>query len=420
MRRKRPSALSWAILAFVTTRSTFALRHFHAPRRTTLGHSVRAAPLPGDVGVPQIKSVATAAAEGPTSGVGGGVSNSNSNSNSSNNGRFSFNIDLSRTQALVLLVAISAIYGTNYTAIKIMDESHLDPYFSTLLRFAIATIVFTPVMLKAVKSGRSDVIIGGMEVGLLNGFGYLFQALSLQQPESSASSVAFISSLSCITVPLLEWLVPAVKGESKQALRAEKIYPALLALGGVACLELSDGSSLSDSTLAAFAQPLFFGVAFYRLERVIKRCSTPAHFSAFTGGNQLSVLLVALIWFLVEVVSVDDGKPLEFLTSQITPLQDSNVMFSLLWCGFVTTAGAALLESLAVKKLAASEVAIVYTTEPLWGTLAAAFILGEVVSPNTIAGGMLIVCACLLSQRNSEVRGISAATAEGKRKDPID
>lgn len=385
--------------------------------RPALGSLLRATP-PGDVGVPPTKSVVVAAAAAAGVGVPEGPSSSGGGGSSRN--RFSFNIDLSRTQALVLLVAISAVYGTNYTAIKIMDDSHLDPYFSTLLRFAIATVVFTPVMLKAVKNGRSDVIIGGMEVGLLNGFGYLFQALSLQQPESVASSVAFISSLSCITVPLVEWAVPAVRGESKQALKAEKIYPALLALGGVACLELSDGSSLSDSTLAAFAQPLFFGIAFYRLERVIKRCSSPAHFSAFTGGNQLSVLLVALIWFLVEVVSVDNGKPLEFLSSQLIPLQDSHVLFSLLWCGFVTTAGAALLESLAVKKLAASEVAIVYTTEPLWGTLSAAFILGEVMSPNTIFGGMLIVCACLLSQRNAEIRGISAATAEGRRKDSID
>jgi drug/metabolite transporter (DMT)-like permease len=404
---RRICAKLWLLLLAALLSQTRTCRAFVNNPRTVVGRRAdvlprRATPLPGEVETPG-KTLA-----GATRQSGNGVSS----------GKWppSFNINLSRTQALVLLVAISAIYGTNYTAIKVMDDAFLDPYFSTLLRFAIATVVFTPVMLKAVRRGRSDVIIGGMEVGLLNGFGYLFQALSLQQPGSSASSVAFISSLSCIVVPLLDWLVPAVKGEEGQKFKVEKIYPALLALGGVAFLELNDvsGSQLfSHSTLAAATQPLFFGIAFYRLERVIKRCSEPAHFSAFTGGNQLSVLLVSLVWFVVEVVSVASERPTEFLAVELA-LCRGPVLFSLLWTGFITTAGAALLESLAVKKLPASEVAIVYTTEPLWGTAAAAFFLGEAIHANTIVGGILIVSACLLSQSQGAVRAISAATA-GKK-----
>lgn len=345
-------------------------------------------------------------------------------------------LDLTRQQALVLLLVISGIYGSNYAAIKTMDVAGMDPFYSTIVRFAVAASVFIPAIFKvAHKQKRGDIIRGGVEIGLLNGFGYLFQAVSLEQADSVASTVAFIASLACVVVPLLDFVIPALRKENLPPFSIQRFIPSILALVGVAILELygvgpflsqpggTPGPVFSLSFATAAMQPLFFGLALWRLERLIKRCSTAEHQAAFTGANLIAVLLVAVAFFTISTLTtasalagpmgVDLGEGgeqlalipppsviailLKRIADQRILLQEPVILGALLWTGFVTTAAATLLETFAVKKLTAAEVSIIYTTEPLWGTAIAWLLLREPVGTNTWVGGVFITFACVMS-----------------------
>ena len=348
---------------------------------------------------------------------------------------------LNKAQSLLLLTVISATYGTNFTALKTMGDAGLDPSFSALVRFLIATVLFVPAIIRtgwpsatANTSARLDILAGGFQVGFLNGIGYLLQSFALKQEGSSATTIAFVACLSVVVVPILDVLLSSDEGLNK--VQPSKFGPALLALAGVTFLELYGGSdnaagsvtglpgsswaaavaSLgSTSNIAAFFQPLFFGLGFYRLERVIKRCTQPEDFMAFTGCNQLAVFVLSCIWFTAGGMGGGGGNGVAAVLSdgalseaaslwsrtatQASLLGTAPVMFSLAWTGLITTAGCALFEGIAMKQLTGAEVTLIYSTEPIFATFWAALLLGETVGINTIIGAVLIISACLLSQK---------------------
>lgn len=351
--------------------------------------------------------------------------------------------NLSKTSSLALLTLISATYGTNFTAIKTMGDAGLDASFSALVRFFIACVIFSPAVFRvgfgvggankqsdtpasasltaplSPPQARLDILSGAFQVGLLNGVGYLAQSFALKSGSTSTTAVAFIACLSVVVVPVLDSLLASLQVGSLK-FEPRKYYPALLALAGVAILELlgTDGGaagataaaasppSLADNVpyfgstalAASFMQPLFFGLAFKRLERVIQRCTQPEHFLAFTGANQFAVFTLSCLSFAVLPDSRAAGLDLwSRLSEQASLLGGTPVLFSLLWTGLVTTAGCSLFEGFAMKQLTSAEVTVIYSSEPLFATLFAALFLGETVGINTAVGAVLIIWACLLS-----------------------
>ena len=88
-------------------------------------------------------------------------------------------------QARLLLLASAALYGTNFTAVKILNEN-IPVQLATTLRFGLAAIATLPWFFqrskeeKVVMSGNMnepyhsyEVILGGFEVGLWNTLGYV-------------------------------------------------------------------------------------------------------------------------------------------------------------------------------------------------------------------------------------------------------
>lgn len=102
----------------------------------------------------------------------------------------------------LLLLAVSAAYGTNFGMVKLLDES-LRHSASALLRFSVASAALLPFMIGAPKK----LIREGLRIGVFVFGGYVFQAFALQSTE--ANKIAFLSALSVVFVPLLNTLLPA-------------------------------------------------------------------------------------------------------------------------------------------------------------------------------------------------------------------
>jgi len=326
---------------------------------------------------------------------------------------------LAKWQARALLLCIAALYGTNFSAVKILGEQ-LEPSFAATLRFALSSLVFSPFVWKVFAKQRGDIVLGGFETGVYNAVGYFAQAYALRDG-TSASAASFICSLSVIVVPLLD-LTRAKSSSSTDfpitlPQRLRPFAPAVIAATGVACLELVGSSSEASFHVgsAAYLQPLMFGFSLFRVEKLLRKCSQKEDFLAFTGGAQIAVLSGAILWLVATTMIQDPGaNTSSLLSSQLgvvlaSPLE---VGFAILWTGFITTAGCTFLENVAMKKLSAAESAILFSTEPLWSTMWGLILLGESVGLNTAAGATLILSSCYLSQSDAIQRekALSAST----------
>lgn len=300
------------------------------------------------------------------------------------------------TARISLLVA-SALYGTNFGCVKILDEA-MAPSFAAACRFSLAGLVFLPYFFKAVISNnKKPLLLGGLEVGVYCFIAYWAQAKSLLT--SSASTAAFICSLAVIVVPILDQLFSSKKGKDSFLVT---LLPAILAVFGVAALELGGIEKPGVGDLWACLQPLFFGLGFWRVESHMRKATCEGDPQAFTGAMMATISTLSLFWVAHDFIGFPlqkDGisQALGSIYSQFSNLNDWRVVAAVFWTGVVTTALTQLAENFAMKQLTASESTIIFSTEPLWGTAFAAVALNEPIGWNTAVGAVLIMSACIWS-----------------------
>ena len=304
-------------------------------------------------------------------------------------------------KARFLLFAAAALYGTNFTLVKILHE-HLPVGASTSIRFTLASLATLPFLLPSVSkdAGKSidnwgqawkdtfPVVLAGMEVGLYNGIGYVAQAVGLQTTDASKS--AFICSLAVVIVPILDFLL------LKKSLTMQSIAGLLCAVVGVAMLELSGSDfALTAGDLFTFAQPLFFGIGFWRMESAMRKYPTEA--SRLTAAQLLMVAIGSVVncWLVLPHIGAGIQPPsLEQVWAWVT---DPMILAALGWTGIVTTALTIYMETLALKSLSAAEATLIFSTEPIWGAGFASVVAGERLGPSAIAGAALILSGCAVS-----------------------
>lgn len=275
-----------------------------------------------------------------------------------------------------ILLAVAALYGTNFASIKVMQEQLIPPD-AALLRFTFALLALSPFL----RTTPKELWRPGIGIGIWVALGYIVQGVGLNSG-SDASTAAFLCSLAVVVCPLLETLDG--KKVSTSTWRA-----AALAVAGVGILEVGGGVSPSIGDLWSLAQPIGFGVGFWKIEKVMKD---------FPGkGKELTAIQLVVVWLasLVWVGFAHQGA-WDFSAIQ-TAMSNSGVAASVIWTGLVTTALTVLLQTTSLGVLSSSETTVLYSTEPIWGAAFANVVLGETVGYNTWVGGAMIIAACISS-----------------------
>lgn len=323
-------------------------------------------------------------------------------------------------QARILLLISAALYGTNFTFVKILNEN-MPGSAGTAIRFALAGLVTIPLAFQRSATVNDDssnfnmnvplvndetetqiqdysqiatkgAILGGAEIGLWNAIGYLTQAAGLET--TNAGTSAFICSLAVVVVPILDFLT-GKKISSSQTLGA------LLAVVGVAFLELDgfqgnlaagQGIALSTGDMLSLVQPLAFGVGFWRMEHYMRKFPNEA---MKLTASQLSVIAMASVAFFLAtsggVAGIPDFNQLaEWMSSPL-------IVGSLLWTGIMTTALTVYMETLALKTLSAAETTMLFSTEPIFGGACAAAVLGEQFGLGGLIGAAMVLSGCIAS-----------------------
>mmetsp|Transcript_16653 Transcript_16653/g.28381 ORF Transcript_16653/g.28381 Transcript_16653/m.28381 type:complete len:479 (-) Transcript_16653:229-1665(-) len=344
-------------------------------------------------------------------------------------------LSVTAQQARILLLLVSAVYGTNFGCVKLLEDC-LPPSIIMAVRFSIATAVLFPLAI-ATRPNKSlfKPLLAGAETGVWCLFAYTAQAVSLQT--SSAGTSAFICALCVLFVPFLDLL----KGEPPPR---RAVIAAVGASFGVALLEIGPGTPpLTSNDFLSLLQPIFFGLGFWRMETFGRQY--PKDALSLTAGQVSVVALFALVWAAHDAIALGGSSGAGDLVVPITTVLETApsphgvafaaglgaglgaeklaltaavasmtaglrelwgsveasemgpavVVGTMLWTGLASTTVTGLGETIALTKLTASEATVIFSTEPLWGAVFAYTALGETLGPAGLAGGAVIVGSCL-------------------------
>lgn len=291
--------------------------------------------------------------------------------------------DGGKNMARATMLAVAAMYGTNFGAVKILEEA-MPASVAAALRFAMASIVLLPLL----KGMSAKVVRPSVEIGLLTAGGYYAQGISLTSGGTDASTAAFLCSLAVVVCPLLD----LIQGSRK--LGRSEVVAITLAILGTAVLELT-GSEPGTGDMWAMVQPLAFGTAFWKVEQLMHKF--PSQANAITALQVGTVGIFSVIWALLDTSSGGAGLAgINAAASSVVDVLHTDVRLvpALIWTALFTTALTVWLETKALGKLSSSETTLLFSTEPLWGAAFAHAALGEHLGPNTFVGGALILAAC--------------------------
>ena len=289
-------------------------------------------------------------------------------------GRYGVGPVMGRRNGLLLLVVVTAIWGTTFPMVKTLGERSLEPAAIITVRFGFAAFVLSPWLRRLTwPKVRDGAILGAVAFA-----SYATQTIGLEKVTSGRA--AFITGLNVIIVPLALPLLG-------RRLHRPVLVAAGLAVVGIALMSWDEGAlrfSAGDVWILACA-------ASYAAYVLLLERFAPRH--EVVGFSAVQVLTVGLLgagWLVV-------SGPVESVRS----LRDasSGTWLTLLYLGVVAVALSTLLQTRAQQIVQAPIAVIVYSLEPVFGAVASFAWRGERIAPIGFVGGALVITAMVLSQR---------------------
>ena len=281
-------------------------------------------------------------------------------------------------RGIVALLVVTLVWGTTFPAMKALT-AHVSPAWIVFTRFALAALVLSPFLVRAV---RSD-LRAGFLLGLLLFFCFVFQVEGLALTTSNRN--AFICGLNVLIVPLL--------GVAAGKLPERRIVLALaLAVAGLAALCWDSGAWSFGDTLALGAA-LCFGIYVKMMELYTRRAT---RLIAITATQIATVALCSGIWVMLT------GAPAGIATVLV------GEWHSIVYLGLVATAAIIALQTWGQSHSSANEAAVVYAFEPAAAAFFAYFWLGETMTTRGWIGAALLISGMIVSQWNSAPRPAAA------------
>lgn len=291
-----------------------------------------------------------------------------------------------KTRSIIILNALTVIYASDIPVLKEV-EALTEPAVFNMVRFVVAAIPFVPFALRSF--GDRSVRYAGLELGVWVSLAYLSQAIGLLS--SDAGRASFITAFTVVVVPLIDGLLGA-------SIPRLTWFGAIMSLFGIGLLECG-GSPPSVGDILNFFSAVFFGIHMLRTEQ-ISRSTDKKKFLALLGFEVLVVAFSSVLWFMFKDGYVDtSGSSFESWTFGM--LWDTTVSFPwipALYTGVLSTVLCMWAEMVAMGDVSATETAVVYGLEPVWGAAFAWFLLGERWDDAAWTGAALVLCGSLTVQ----------------------
>jgi drug/metabolite transporter (DMT)-like permease len=278
---------------------------------------------------------------------------------------------LLRLSDLALLL-VAVVWGTSYGVAK--GALAFYPVLGFLaVRFILTFVVLLPTLLRASAQQRRDAMRTGLPLGTLMLGIFLFETFGVAQTQ--ASNAAFLISLCVVFTPFVEWW-----------LMGRRPAQAMFVFAGISLL----GAALLSGGLAGdfgFGDGLMLAAAVLRALTVCQTAKLTRNSNA--PALALTAVQAGVIGFgsLLLALCAPGGLPPLPMASAFWQAS----VYLVLGC----TVFAFFAQNWALKHTPPSRVALLTSSEPVFGALFAVLWLGESLSVSGWIGGGLIVLVAL-------------------------
>ena len=287
---------------------------------------------------------------------------------------------MSKTTSLLSALLCTFIWGTTFIA-QDTGMDNIGPFTFNSVRFFIGFLAITPLVLlfelKKFKSELQSDTRTFVNLSFLIGLS-LFLGSALQQVALLYTDVANAAFFTIFYVPM----VPIIIFLFKRTSIHWSVWPSvvLCLIGGYLLTNFYDATvRLGDSLVILGA--LFWSTHIIFTGIIVKKYDLPLTLGA------VQTLIVALFSFIIALIYE------EFIYIEI--MKEIN---SILYAGILSGGFAFVLQIYAQKNITPAPAAIIFSLEGVFATIAAWYILNQILDINNLLGCLFILIGVLLSQ----------------------
>ena len=287
---------------------------------------------------------------------------------------------MSKSVSLLSALLCTFIWGTTFIAQDTgMDD--IGPFTFNAVRFFVGFLAILPLaLLFETKKFRLEFKIGFRYFAILSfliGLS-LFLGSALQQVALLYTDVANAAFFTIFYVPM----VPIIIFIFKKDLLHWSVWPSVILclIGGYLLTNFYDATVRLGDTLVILGA-LFWSTHIIFTGMIVKRYNLPLTLGA------IQTLLVALFSLVIGLIYE------EFVIENIL-----NEIDSILYAGILSGGFAFVLQIYAQKNINPAPAAIIFSLEGVFATIAAWFLLSQILDFNNILGCLFILAGVLISQ----------------------
>ena len=287
---------------------------------------------------------------------------------------------MSKSISLLSALLCTFIWGTTFIA-QDTGMDNIGPFTFNAVRFFVGFLAIIPLMilfeLKNFKSefklDKKTFIIYSLLIGIS-----LFLGSALQQVALLYTDVANAAFFTIFYVPMVPIIIFMFGKKSMHW----SVWPSvvLCLIGGYLLTNFHDATVRLGDTLVVLGA-LFWSTHIIFTGIIITKYNLPLTLGA------AQTLIVAIFSFIIGIIYED------FILSNI--LME---IYSILYAGILSGGFALVLQIYAQRNITPAPAAIIFSLEGVFATIAAWFILNQILDVNNLFGCFFILCGVLLSQ----------------------
>ena len=287
---------------------------------------------------------------------------------------------MSKTISLFSALLCTFIWGTTFIA-QDTGMDNIGPFTFNAVRFFIGFLAITPLVFlfefKRFKSEFKLDVKTFIILSFLIGFS-LFLGSALQQVALLYTDVANAAFFTIFYVPMVPIIIFLFKRQSIHW----SVWPSVILclIGGYLLTNFYDATVRLGDTLVVLGA-LFWSSHIIFTGIIIKKYNLPLTLGA------IQTLIVALFSFIIGLIYE------EFIYVEIL-----KEIYSILYAGILSGGFAFVLQIYAQKNITPAPAAIIFSLEGVFATVAAWYILDQILDINNLLGCFFILCGVLLSQ----------------------
>jgi len=293
------------------------------------------------------------------------------------------------------LLLTTLLWSATFVIVK-ESLASVSPVVFVSLRFAIASLILSPFIIKAFKKIDKELLLAGLFLSIFFFAGFTTQTIGLKY--TTATKSGFITGTFILFTPLFQYLI------EKKIPKKENIYGIIIIITGLIFLsskgntffniftELGGGFNIGDFFTLLTA--ISFALYLVYLDIVTKKFN-------YMPLVYMQILFTAVIGMCAIFLSIIgfEGLKLSF---------NNQLLFALFYTSIFATIITTYLQTRYQKTVTPTKAGIIFSFEPPLAAIFAFFVLNERISSFGYIGGALIftglIVTEILGNRKSKVK----------------